>query len=83
MIIFQSLSNIQRLKMLPEANKCPLHSTKKLINKNYHYNREDVMTKIIGTPIRNVNETLIGIFARIPLVYLFHYYHDQRILLSR
>ena len=59
--------------MFPAANKCPLYPTKTY--KNYLYNREDIMTKIIATHIHNINETFIGIFIDISLGYII-YFHD-------
>ena len=35
------------------------------------------MTKIIATPIRNINETVIGIFTGIPLGYIVYFYHGD------
>ena len=65
-------SNIQWLKMFPEANKCQQKTCK-----NYPYNREDTMTKTIATHIRNISETFIGIFMGIPLGYTVYYHHDH------
>ena len=48
--------------MFPEANKCPVYSTKNV--KFYRHNREDTMTKIIANHIRNINERFIGIPLR-------------------
>ena len=42
---------------------------------NYHYIREDTMTKIIATHVRNTNETFIGIVMIIPLEYIVCYHH--------
>ena len=43
--------------------------------KNYHYIREDTMTKIIAIHIRNTNEAFIGIFMGIQLGYIVCYHH--------
>ena len=59
--------------MFPEANKCSLYSTKTY--KNYHFIREDTMTKIISTYIRNTNETFIGIYIGMSLGYIVCYHH--------
>ena len=48
--------------------------------KNYHYNREDTMTKIVGTHIRNLNETVIGICMSIPVRYIVYYHPDRTII---
>ena len=53
--------------MCPETIKCSLYSTK-----NFHYKREDNVTKIISTHIRNINNTFIGIFIGKPLRYIVH-----------
>ena len=49
--------------------KCPSYSAKNIAM--YRNNREDTMTKIIATHIRNRNE----IFMSIPLEYIVYYYH--------
>ena len=45
--------------------------------KNYPYNREETMIKIILTHIRNINEILIDILVGIPLYYIVYYHHDH------
>ena len=55
--------------MFPEANKCPLYSTKKTYKKD-RYNRDDTITKSIATHFHNINKTYIGLFIDIPLGYI-------------
>ena len=45
--------------------------------KNCRKTREDTMTKIIVTPIRNINETFIDIFKDLSLAYNVFYYHGH------
>ena len=45
------------------------------ILKNYSKNRENTMTKIIATYIRNINGTFIGISMCMPLGYIVYYHH--------
>ena len=48
------------------------HILEKKLAKNYHKYREDTVTKIITTHIRNVIKTFIAIFMGITRGYIYH-----------
>ena len=50
---------------------------RQLTYKNSHHNRKDTMTKIIATHIHNINETFIGIFMGILLIYIVYSHNDH------